>query len=135
MSAGRIDEARTGLRKLLQSGFVDWLHGGLFHTALGPDLRGVKFDKLTVENAEMANVLACLAAKARDPIYRQLAEATFNNVIDEFVTKDAVYSFEWADALDLGRNPSYSLRPSLMARRFTPSGHAWLRTRLGLIPE
>lgn len=132
LARGSLGEVQSGLTKILQSSKVDWLHGGLFRTATKPDLNGIKFDKLALENAEMASVLAMVGSKTNDPFILSVARATFDSVIADFVTDENTFSFEYSEDFEQGRTPLYSLKPSLFRRRFVQGDQDWLVKKLGM---
>jgi|GEM_PF-4986125 len=131
MSKGSAGEAQAGLSTLLSTSKVDWLYGGLFRVATEPKAAGVKFDKLAIENADMANVFACLWSQTKNPIILNFARKTFDSVLRNFWKDGEVFSFEYSEDFDQGRNPRISLKPSLLRHKF-PNDQRWLMEKLGL---
>lgn len=130
IETGNIEFARKGLRTVLQSSNVDWLHGGLFRSDGNPGNGGTRFEKLYVQNAEMACVFAEIYVRTQDEAFRVMAEKTFDFVASRIIKSDQSYSFEYGDAGDLGRFPGISIRPTLLRRRFDPGDQSWLESRL-----
>lgn len=135
LAAGMVPEATFGLEAVLQSQLVDWLYGGLYHELIRGNTYGPKFDKLAIENADMACVLAHWWAKTHQPLAKRMAQSIFDSTFDEFVSSEDVASYSWLDPKDLGREPQTSLRPRLMRKVFSAEEQQWMTRKLGLDPK
>lgn len=75
---GDIADFKDSSRAALSSGLVDWLDGGFFAGASDHAITQIEFDKPSELNAECLLTLAMASRLMNDPIYKKVAQATFD---------------------------------------------------------
>lgn len=103
---GKYQDALRMLNNFLFTPQIDWLRGGVFQKARYLDRNSVDFQKSSPEVAEFLNVLMIAFARTRDPVYKFIAEAAFDNLNLDFGPN----SLQCSDMLSNGWSPHYSLR-------------------------
>lgn len=83
--SGRVSEFRKSFDPILKSPIVDLLDGGFFHGSRDSDWVEVDFDKSAVANANMLLILSSASSILDDPIYRLLAERSFDSLVSDNV--------------------------------------------------
>lgn len=136
LATGEIDAFRSSIDPVLQSPIVDLIDGGFFHGARDSDWVEIDFDKSAAANAAMLRVLSAGWALLRNPMYRFLAERTFDSLTTEFVMPTGIAACRASDAGASGRSDRTSFGVRKL-RELLPedADYRWAQTRLGLRVE
>lgn len=135
LTVGDTATANPELDRLILSPMFDLVHGGFFRQAITSDLMRVTFDKLTVQNAEMAAVLAHRAALSGQPADRRLAEITFDAVAEGMRSGEGIASCLIGDERRDGRSPRYSFETRRLEGVLSRSDRATAELLLNLRPS
>lgn len=136
LATGNLVAFKASCDPVLQSPLVDLIDGGFFHGARDADWIETDFDKSAVTNAAMLRVMASASATLHEPIYRYLAERTFDCLTTEFVLLNGIAASRRSDAQANGR----SARTSFGVRKLRESlsetdDYQWAQSNLGLRVE
>ncbi|MBS1723482.1 MAG: DUF255 domain-containing protein [Armatimonadetes bacterium] len=135
LAVGATTTAQEGVERTIEGPLPDWIDGGFFRTAvLAPSLE-TKFEKIAIENADAACLLAHLVAVTSDPSLRWMAERSFEAILDEFVSKGQVIAFTYRGSSALGRNGMNTFSPGVLASSFSPVEREHLARGLSLDPS
>jgi uncharacterized protein YyaL (SSP411 family) len=121
----------------LHSPIVDMIDGGFFRGAQRPNWHYVTYDKLAVQNAEMAETLALAGAMTHTTLYTELARWTVGSLDGEFVKSNGLLATcREGDENDQDRSARSSF-PPVELRQLLPddADRAWVRKYLGLMVE
>lgn len=102
--SGRVEEFRKSLEPVLKSPIVDLLDGGFFHGSEDSDWVNVDFDKSVTANAGMLQILASAASILKDPIYKLLAERTFDSLVSDYVLTNGFAAGRGSDQRENNRS-------------------------------
>lgn len=105
---------------LLTSPVVDWVDGGFFRASSTLDWGSPLFEKVAIQNAEMASLVAALAVRRQDPYLRALALRTSQSLLREFVAGGAHFAYRWDPVGAMDRSPRNSLGYRDMRGLLTP---------------
>jgi len=131
MAVGRMKDATTSLDPILLSPMTDIVDGGFYRLSRGDTYDTVEFDKLAVENAEMAATLANAASLTGDPLYRQLAITTFDYVVEGLRAHAGDASCRVGDEDRADRSERSSFSPARL-RELLSDDRGWAEDHLGL---
>lgn len=120
------------LNRTLEGPIVDWLDGGFFVLAEDPEWRRIEFDKLAVQNAEMAALLAQVAVASTDPLHRYVASETLRTLLDGFASGSRVSAYRMADEDGFARSYRTSFSARDLRREFGAGQFGWLVRHFGL---
>lgn len=141
----------TALDPLLKSPCRDLLDGGFFVSSTTPDWMHPTYDKPAVLNAEMCLLLARLGVSPGGRVYRDIAVATFDSLMGEFLDVDSlIRPCRIGDQVGaMGRSRRSSFSPRELRRLFSETSDGpgrqalnyflgpdlkWLADNLGLRP-
>jgi uncharacterized protein YyaL (SSP411 family) len=108
LMAGQTEDFQRSFEPALDGSIVDWLRGGFFRRARNTPWQNVDFDKLTVINAEMMQLLAeayCITGEKR---YRELAGTTFDSFVSDMRVDGLIVTARIGSEDRRGRSPLYS---------------------------
>ncbi len=125
---------RATLGPLLQTPIVNWLDGGFFRGADGPAGSRLRYEGSAVQSADLAALLALLYCRLPDDYARDLAERSFDGVMETFLQDEAFYGVWWSERIGIERSPRFSIRPTALAKALTPEEARWAVERLDLDP-
>lgn len=110
--SGRTAEFQRTFDPVLSSPIVDLLDGGFFHGSKDSDWVSVDFDKSAVANADMLLILAQASTIIKEPIYRYLAERTFDSLANENTMSNGFAAGRASDVAenDRSRRASFGVR-------------------------
>lgn len=129
---GDIAGLTTALDQLLSSPVVDWLDGGFFSGVSRQPGGSRHFDKIAVQNAEMAQVLAQASAITGNPVYEAVARATFDALLTEFLVDGYIAAIRRGDEYRIYRSRRASITPRSLREALPPAEREWAREHLGL---
>lgn len=127
LAAGDRAALDASLGPMLQTPIVDWLDGGFFRQSSKLDWSEIEFDKLAVQNAEMALLLAQRAALWGDPLDRYLAGATIDTLFGAFRASGVLDTAQIGDEGEMNRSARSSFSPKFLRQNFSESDREWLR--------
>ncbi|MBX3119874.1 MAG: thioredoxin domain-containing protein [Fimbriimonadaceae bacterium] len=127
---------RAWMDPLLTSSIVDWMDGGFF-VALNNSNGLVRpdFEKNSLENAEMMQVLGLASALFGEGLYRRLALSTYDQFQAQWDSQGFVWASRLSDVRADGRSPSVSFPPRLLRETLKGSDLDFARDVLGLRVE
>lgn len=129
---GDVEALTSALDRLLASPVADWLDGGFFSGVSRQPGNPRFLDKIAVQNAEMAQILAQAAALTGNPVYEAAARATVETLLNDFPVDGYVAAIRRGDEYRLYRSRRASITPRDLREALPPSDREWARTHLGL---
>lgn len=130
------EAAARQVAPMLQSGMVDWIHGGFFNQANARDWSRVEFDKHSLMNADLATFLAKLYGITRVPVLRYLALATFDHLAETMTLgTNIVHTYQIGDETLNNRSRRSSVTPRQLSDLFTGEERMWVEEHLNLNPS
>jgi len=131
----RIGQTESAMRladTYVYSPMHDGIQGGFFHSALGGDRRRITFDKLAVENAEMAAAFAELAATTGSQVHRKTATAAFDFVVRDLAIEGGISPYLLGDDKRNEKSESRSFAWERLSSVLGESDARWAQENLGL---
>lgn len=104
LNSGRVEEFRKSFDPVLRSPIVDLLDGGFFHGSGDSDWMDVDFDKSATANAEMLLILSTATSILKDPIYKLLAERTFDSLVSDYTLTNGFAAGRGSDQQENNRS-------------------------------
>jgi uncharacterized protein YyaL (SSP411 family) len=138
---GQSEAFGRSMDPLLASPIVDWLDGGFFRLSNWRGWGAIEYDKHAAQNAEIMHVLAVAGRLYDNPLYRLVAEKTFDALASDFVRNGLIVSARIGDELPNGRSgrSSFTVRELRLlwgSGELTRDEKLWARERFRLVvPE
>lgn len=126
---------KAALDPFLASSQFDPIEGGAYGLTRQTDRPRVNLNKITVQNAELAELLAFSAQHLQRPVYRWFAEKTIDYVLASTNEDGMFYACESEEPKDWDRSSRSSFSPRKLRAFTLPQERDWLRTNLGLMVE
>lgn len=139
LMAGQTESFKRSLDPALDGSIVDWLRGGFFRRSRNTSWQNVDFDKLSVINAEMMQLLAEAYCVTGDTRYRELAGITFDALIKDLRVDGLIATARVGEEDRRGRSPIYSfsyneIQPAWGGSVLDASESQWAARNLELDP-
>lgn len=132
--SGHVEEAASGLKKLFESGMVDWLHGSVSRVASEPKRRAVKFESTIQENAELCAVLALISRHPGHEDWAKLARFLLVSTLSRLLLPGPYWSAAYSETSETGRAIGLTVRPNTLRKEVTGPDQTWMVLNLGLDP-
>jgi len=132
LTIGDFRTLQESMSPALASGVVDWLDGGFFRLAQTPQWTWIEFDKLAVQNAEMAALLAKHFSLTGDKLSREIALRTLDCLTGPFRRQGFISSYRIVRSFGDRLSARNSFPPGLLRQEFNPTDRDWLRKYFGL---
>jgi len=132
LAAGRFEEAEVVLMEWITSALFDPVNGGWWNSVRGAQLDRLSYDKLTIQNAEMASVLAAVAAARKNPHLAEAARLTFDYIYTVAKNGDGIASCQIGDEEQNGRSKSASVGRARLGT-LSPELQRWAGENLNLV--
>lgn len=132
LASGRFEEAETVLMGWITSALFDPVNGGWWNSVRGPQLDRLSYDKVTIQNAEMASVLAAVAAARKNPHLAEAARLTFDYIYNVASSGDGIASCQIGDEEQNGRSKSASVGRARLGT-LSPGLQKWASENLNLV--
>ena len=134
--SGRVQEVQACFDPVLRAPAVDLIDGGFFQVSRSDDWTQIEYGKTAIGNAAMLRLLVCASAMVPNPIYRWMAQRTFDSILDEFTGEDSLFACRVAQRNPGGRSDraSFGVR-KLREALPDDADRTWAQEQLGLIVE
>lgn len=136
MATRRFQDANVLLNGVLQSSQIDWLDGGFFRVVAPGGAVPIEFDQSSTSNAEMMGAFAMAYGISGNPLYKRVAEKTFDALAYGFARQDGIPAAgRIGDEVAGGRSRRSSFPVRLLLEKFSADELNWLQQSFGLRVE